>query len=640
MKIKEVYVKNFRSLYDVHISFNNLTALLGPNGAGKSSLLKALGLFFASNAKYEKEDFYNAETSSPIEVSVVFIDLNNEALDEFKPYIHNNELRIIKEMQYPCDRNNQRYFGQKLRNPAFLPLRSPLKAEDMKSKYNALKKSFSDLPEAKTKDQISNALEEWEAKNPSKCELMNDEHQFFGYKEVGGGKIDKYVKFLPIPAVREASMDATESRGSVLSELMDLTVRKILTEKEELRQLDLDTRDKYKKILSGGEINVLETELSKMLSMYAPGVGVKIRWITDELDVLSYIKANAFLVEDGYEAPVALSGNGSQRAFIMTLLQYLATGPQNLDTGNGDFRKSVPSLILAIEEPELFQHPSRQRHLLNVIHKLATNGIQNVTSYIQVIYTTHSPLLFHIDQFDSARRFHKTRSNGAKKKQTRITWGKLEELARRLGEVNDESRENHSEITLIPRLRAIMTPWMNEGFFADIVVLVEGEEDRGAILGEAELLDHNFDALGISVIPCSGKTNIDRPYVIFNSLGIPVYVVWDNDKRSKDPKVEVNHRLLKLLGQPVEDYPSIFGEHFSCFENNIGDKLQEEIGRDYFEELLQAYQKEFEISKKEQAMKNPLIINKILYKARDDGHTSQSLESIVKKIVELRNKCV
>ena len=95
-----------------------------------------------------------------------------------------------------------------------------------------------------------------------------------------------------------------------------------------------------------------------------------------------------------------------------------------------------------------------------------------------------------------------------------------------------------------------------------------------------------------------------------------------------------------MWGQPVEDYPSIFGEHFSCFENNIGDKLQEEIGRDYFEELLQAYQKEFEISKKEQAMKNPLIINKILYKARDDGHTSQSLESIVKKIVELRNKCV
>ncbi|WP_363319996.1 AAA family ATPase, partial [Ferroplasma sp.] len=55
--IKELHVRNFRSLYDVCISFDNLTALLGSNGAGKSSLLKSLELFFASNAKYEKEDF-------------------------------------------------------------------------------------------------------------------------------------------------------------------------------------------------------------------------------------------------------------------------------------------------------------------------------------------------------------------------------------------------------------------------------------------------------------------------------------------------------------------------------------------------------------------------------------------------------
>ena len=30
-----------------------------------------------------------------------------------------------------------------------------------------------------------------------------------------------------------------------------------------------------------------------------------------------------------------------------------------------------------------------------------------------------------------------------------------------------------------------MTPWMGEGFFADVVVLVEGEDDRAAILGYA-----------------------------------------------------------------------------------------------------------------------------------------------------------
>ena len=633
-------MKNFHSLCDVRISLDNLTALLGPNGTGKSSLLKSLGLFFVPNAKYEKEDFYNSEITSPIEVTVVFDKLNEQALNEFSPYVHNNELRIIKEMEYPCDKSHQRYYGQKLLNPAFSSLRSSPKAEDMKSKYNELRMQISDLPEAKTKEQISKALEEWERNNSDRCQLMRDEHQFFGYKEVGGGKIEKYVKFLSIPAVREASIDATESRGSALTELVDLTVRKVLTEKAEMKQLDSETRDKYKKLLSGGEIDTLEEDLSKTLSMYAPGVEVKIRWITDGLDVLSYIKANAFLVEDGYEAPVSLSGNGSQRAFIMTLLQYLATRPQNLVDRENVSAMAEPSLILAIEEPELFQHPSRQRNLLSVFHELASNGVPNVVSETQVIYTTHSPLLFHIDKFDLARRFRKIQFDGMKKKQTRITWGKLDELARKLDETNNESKENYSGDTLKPRLRAIMTPWMNEGFFSDIVVLVEGEEDRAAILGEAELLKHNFDALGISVIPCSGKTNIDRPYIIFSSLEIPVYVIWDNDKRSSDPKVDVNHRLLRLLKQPVEDFPSILSEKFSCFENNIGEILQNDIGKSYFDKLLQEYQKEFEIPKKEQAAKNSLIINNLLHKAKEDGHSSKTLESIVNKIVELRNKSI
>ena len=638
MIIKEVHVKNFRSLHDVQISFDNSTALLGPNGSGKSSLLKSLELFFVANAKYEKEDFYSGETEIPIEVAVVFKELSDKALEEFSPYVHNKELRIIKKMEYPCDKSHQQYYGQRLRNPDFSALRSLYKVDDMKSEYNNLRSEFSDLPEAKTKEQIFNALDEWERSNPGRCQLINDEHQFFGYKEVGEGKIEKYVKFLSIPAVREASLDATESRGSVLSDLMDLTVRKVLTEKEELKLLDIDTKNKYNKILGGVELNTLETELSKMLSMYAPGVEVKIGWKTDELDILSYIKANVFLVEDGYEAPVALSGNGSQRAFIMTLLQYLAARPQNSGVVPSDILKLEPSLILAIEEPELFQHPSRQRHLLSVIDKLSSKGIQNVLSDIQVIYTTHSPLLVNIDQFNFARRFRKIQSNGTKKKQTKITWGKLEELARKLDEANVVQKGNYSESTIKPRLRAIMTPWMNEGFFADTVVLVEGEEDRGAILGEADLLNYNFDALGISVIPCNGKSNIDRPYVIFNSLEIPVYVLWDNDKLSKSHMVEINRRLLRLLGQPVQDFPTIVPENFSCFEKNIGTIMQEEIGKDYFDKSLHDYQVELEIPRKEQATKNALIVSEILHKAINDGHTSKTLELIVKKIVDLRNK--
>jgi predicted ATP-dependent endonuclease of OLD family len=53
-----------------------------------------------------------------------------------------------------------------------------------------------------------------------------------------------------------------------------------------------------------------------------------------------------------------------------------------------------------------------------------------------------------------------------------------------------------------------MTPWTNEGFFANVVVLVEGEDDRAAILGMAKAMGYEFESMDIAVIPCMGKKNL------------------------------------------------------------------------------------------------------------------------------------
>ena len=63
-----------------------------------------------------------------------------------------------------------------------------------------------------------------------------------------------------------------------------------------------------------------------------------------------------------------------------------------------------------------------------------------------------------------------------------------------------------------------MTPWMNEGFFADMVVLVEGEADRVAILAVAQSRQQDLEAMGVCVIPCMGKNNMDRPTLVFRGL--------------------------------------------------------------------------------------------------------------------------
>ena len=73
------------------------------------------------------------------------------------------------------------------------------------------------------------------------------------------------------------------------------------------------------------------------------------------------------------------------------------------------------------------------------------------------------------------------------------------------------SKQRHARDWQLNHSGAKMTPWLNEGFFADVVVLVEGEDDRAALLGTAYVLGVDFDAMGFAVLPdlnatrCSGN---------------------------------------------------------------------------------------------------------------------------------------
>ena len=104
--------------------------------------------------------------------------------------------------------------------------------------------------------------------------------------------------------------------------------------------------------------------------------------------------------------------------------------------------------------------------------------------------------------------------------------------------------------TLVPRLHILGTE-LAEGFFANGVVLVEGRSDKAALSAVARLMDRSFEAAGIALLSAEGKENLDRPLVIFRSLGVPTYVVWDCDEGIKNAKPQTEPprvcRRLQLL---------------------------------------------------------------------------------------------
>jgi putative ATP-dependent endonuclease of OLD family len=647
--IKSVQVKNFRSIADETLECEDLTALVGANGCGKSAFLRALDLFYTATPKVDFDDFYNRNTSDEIVIAITFANLTPEAKEQFSSYIQGEVLTVERLFKWDGSKVTAAYHGSSLQNPEFDTIRFAGSADEKKKAFSGLDSTkYSALPKWKNQGDALAALRKWEADNSGGCVRKRDEGKFFGFEQVGQGYLGRFTRFLFIPAVRDAAQDAAEGKGSVITALMDLVVRSVVANKAELITLREETQRQYKDILDPEkltELKTLQDDLSITLGIFVPSATVDLSWLPLEELNIPLPKASVRLVEDGYSSAVTRTGHGLQRAFILTLLQRLAMvqsvalaksgEPESADKPVSKIK--LPNLILAIEEPELYQHPSRQRHFSKILRQLASGKTPGVAENTQIIYGTHSPLFVGIDRIDQIRLLRKKSGEPGKPKITKIVRTSLDKIGEIVWKANGESGPKYTGATLIPRLQAILTPWMSEGFFADVVVLVEGEDDRAALVGVAKALNFDLDSLGISVIPCGGKTTLDRPFAIFSDLGIPTFVVWDGDDGEAGAKPEDNHRLLRLLGKPVVNWPSEAGSNFACFKQNLESTMSAEIGTADFNRWLAECQNDFGIPKQKHAKKNPVVISTIVSNTLKAGRKLPTLQKIVESFVALKN---
>lgn len=581
---------------------------------------------------------------------MTFTDLSAPAAQKFQHYVQGTDLTVVRVLSLNDGKQAAKYHGATLQNPDFVVIRSAASAAEKKAAYNQTRGTYTDLPVWSSQAAASQMLQDWEAAHSEMCSRERDDGQFFGFTEVAQGYLGRFTRFIPIPAVRDAGDDAAEGKGSVITELMDLVVRTTLSQRADFSRLREQTLAEYQRLtdpVNLTELSALQSSLTDTLKAYAPGAAVTLTWLPASGIDIPMPKALVKLVEDDYASTVGRTGHGLQRSLILTMLQHLAvarrSGQPNPDVSQqapaaeqGEITDELPSLVLAIEEPELYQHPNRQRHLAKVLLSLASGGLPGVAHRTQIIYGTHSPLFVGIDRFDQVRRLRKVRGEATKPKVTRVVRTTLGQVAGVLQRAQAKGGSPFTADTLRPRLQPLMTPWMSEGFFADLVVLVEGEDDRAAILGQAAAEGASLESAGISVIPCLGKNNVDRPYVVFRELGIPVYVVWDGDKGEGDAHPETNRYLLRLFAQAEEDWPTFVHATCACFKTNLESTIEQEIGAEVFGRLLSQQQTRLDMPRRKDALKNPTVIQAVIEAARAEGKESATLRGIVTQIAALR----
>ncbi len=642
MFLSRIRVKNFRSILDETLACDRLTALVGRNGAGKSSFLRALELFYEPAATVKDEDFYAENTDCEIEIAVTFSELSASARDHFRSYLDGDTLTVTRVFRGGTSGTGGTYHGMRRQCPDFSDVREAPSKQETNRRYKALREepAYSVLPAARSADAARAALEKWEAENPTLCVPMRDEGQFFGFRNVARGYLGRYTSFIRVPAVRDALTDATEGRDSHLTAIMNLITRSALSERSDIESFQQEIQARYEELLDPEglpELLNLGERLTQTLSRYAPEASASLTWSGFAPIQIAMPSAEVRLSEDGYESAVGQTGHGLQRAFIFTMLEHLVGSQKQPVAASeaSDQAERIPNVVFAIEEPEIYQHPGRQRHLASVLLKLAEGSVPGVAASTQVIYTTHAPLFVGLDRFDKVRVLRKRSIDEGRPAATAVASVTLEEIARRLASLYGRLPGTYTSESLRPRMQALMTPWMNEGFFADVVALVEGEGDRLALLAVAEAEGCDLEALGVCVVPCNGKPNMDRPAMVFQSLGIATYLVWDNDRDKGDAAAEANKVLLGLVGGRIEDWPVGVRDTHACLEGNLERALRQEIGEALFLELVDECRELFGMSRRE-AQKNAVVLKTVIEKASLRDCRSSTLAEIVGRLAALK----
>jgi hypothetical protein len=650
MQLAHVRVKNFRSLKNVSVSFGAHTGLVGANGAGKSSILKAIERFYSTARSLDADDFFGRDQSEPIEIELTFSNLTVAETEAFESRVRDGQLVVTRI--FDGTPRSGRNHGAVLQNADFISIRAQTQANPKRAAYNELRTtnpSYSDLPTVGSAAAVDDALAAWEVAHPNALTLHLDDGQFFGFQNASRGALQRYTTFVFVPAVREASADAADAKSSAIGRLLELVVRSSILQRQDILQFKEEMTARYQALVSPEnmpELGHLATRLTTDLQNLYQEAEVGLSWREVGEFPVPLPVADVSLSDDGFGGPVDRQGHGLQRAFVFTLLQHLArTSTMEQRSEQHEITEAgtdpadppqAPNLILAIEEPELYQHPIKQRHLSEVLRQLSNGTLPGTKAPTQIAFATHSPMFVSVGHADEIRMVRRTDCEESEFKQCELNSLDLASVARTLEQAWGKPEGSYSAEALVPRLHILGTE-LAEGFFASGVVLVEGRSDKAALTAAAQLLGLNFEAAGIAVLSAEGKENLDRPLVIFKELGIPTFVLWDCDchKVGEGAKPLTNRALLRLatddntLAEPPTG--TAVGATYAHFAETLERTMRQEIGES-LTDCLAAACEPVGIAPSNDAQKIPEIMRQTLTAARAGGAECQTLAATVRAI--------
>lgn len=519
MKLRNIRIKNFRSIQDADIEIHNYTMLVGANNAGKSNIMSALRAFY-ENISWTKDDV--------------------PKLSELN--IDNEDLESWIELKFELSDDEWKKLAENHKSPN-LP------------NILVVRRYF--LSKNKVKTKQSNIY--------SVVDGLVSESLFYGAKNIGTAKLGSIIY---IPALISANDQIKTSGASPLRDMLNLMLKKVINSSPAYKQIT-ESFSKFNEEAQNtdGFLDKIVQPINQAISNWGIEFNMSISPISPE-DVTKNLIAHAFTDTMLGNQSLSLDkyGDGFQRSFLYELIKLAPeiANENKLLTKDNEFNPDF-TLIL-FEEPEAFLHPAQQENMAYNLRRLSKADGQ------QVIITSHSSIFTSKATDDLCQIVRVHRENG----KTSIGQIKIKELldifyqglnfkkcladfvynhdipenekkeAKRLLDSSEQDEEIEKQNEKF-RYQLWLDSERTSMFFADKVLLVEGSTEKALFNWLIAKNDewHLFAKYRIAIIDVIGKFNFHRYMTLLDKFGIPYGLILDNDE-------DKNHH--KAINKMLQDY--------------------------------------------------------------------------------------
>ncbi|MBK3332932.1 AAA family ATPase [Persephonella atlantica] len=525
MKIKKLSVKNFRSLKDLEIEFNeDITCIVGENDAGKTSILDCIRAFSDSETLYkiDPDDFYKngdyteeeivikLELSNGVEIGKIYQKEkpNNPSVSTYyeKEYL-DREIREIKEFFEEKEIIDKQI--NQLENDDYINF-----IERLKRLSKNLGETFRINSKVETIiSNIENKINENEENNKIKIERGFTISVYY----LDGKNIDNIENTIE-------KLFFSDIKTKIWQETVDIKEEKIPLKDLLDRKIENSLREREK------DLSPLEEKLKNYLNKENLKIHVEKNYTNPSLNVSFKV-----LLKDEYGNAINTQkkGDGTKRRITMALLEE-------------KFKEKINEneiKIFIFDEPDTHLHVKAQRDLLKLFKNY---GIDK-----QIILTTHSPFIIN------------------SLKPTQIKFVRLDE---NLSKVEHFKSENSLEIDKILKedlgIENILL------FFARKILIVEGISEVN-FFETLYLKKYGNTPYGdfIKILSANSINNFPQAIELITSvMNFPlkdIYILADNDVRTNTSHKTYNkiHKFVEK-GLPENNVFYIgnkeFEDSFSC----------------------------------------------------------------------------